>query len=66
MRSNDLGDYFPIMAVCLGHEVVYYILSGYDYDALIHVSGEEGILHPIQNAVRTNVLYKDMSDNLFE
>lgn len=30
MKANDEGDFFPIFAVCLGHEAVHYILSGYD------------------------------------
>jgi anthranilate/para-aminobenzoate synthase component II len=30
IAANDAGDFFPIMAVCLGHEAVAYILSDYD------------------------------------
>jgi gamma-glutamyl hydrolase len=30
IKANDEGDYFPIMAVCLGHEAIHYILSDYD------------------------------------
>lgn len=30
MKANDENDYFPVMAVCLGHEALAYILSGYD------------------------------------
>jgi gamma-glutamyl hydrolase len=31
LKANDDGDYFPIMGVCLGHEALHYILSGYDH-----------------------------------
>ena len=29
MEVNDLGEVFPVMATCLGHELIYYILSDY-------------------------------------
>jgi gamma-glutamyl hydrolase len=29
IAANDAGDFFPIMGICLGHEVVTYILNGY-------------------------------------
>jgi len=30
ISANDRGEIFPIMAVCLGHEALMYILSDYD------------------------------------
>ena len=27
---NNNGGYFPIMGICLGHELIHYVLSDYD------------------------------------
>jgi hypothetical protein len=29
IAANDEGDFFPIMGICLGHEMIAYILNGY-------------------------------------
>jgi gamma-glutamyl hydrolase len=29
LEVNDNNDFFPVMAECLGHEILHYILSGY-------------------------------------
>ena len=29
--AKEQGDYFPIMGICLGHELLMYMFSGHDY-----------------------------------
>ena len=35
-----MGDSFPVMGVCLGHEAIHYVILGYELvKKLIHIIG---------------------------
>ena len=65
IEQNLKGDYFPIMAVCLGHEQIHYILSDYDKNVRISVVDESPTKHGLDNVTRSANFYKEMSDQLF-
>lgn len=65
MKANDEGDFFPIFAVCLGHEAVHYILSGYDDRYLIRVVNESARSHHLNVTNKNALFYKDLSPELY-
>ena len=47
MIQTDNGNFFPVWATCLGHEMVHYILSGYNNTILMKVLNEQNITRPV-------------------
>lgn len=46
-EQNDKGKVFPLYGICLGHQLLSYLTSGYDYDVIQLVDGE----HPTVNTI---------------
>lgn len=39
MEQNDLGKPFPVWGICLGHQLLSYLTSGYDSQVIQRVTG---------------------------
>lgn len=37
--ENDKGNYFPILGICLGHQTLHFVVSGYKFAVLTALDG---------------------------
>jgi len=65
LEATSLGETFPVLAICLGHQALHYILSGYKTPFLFRVYDESAINHALENVVRDSGLYRDLNSYLF-
>lgn len=43
MKAYDNGDYFPIYGICLGFEVLNFVISGYDNEIITPILEENDV-----------------------
>jgi gamma-glutamyl hydrolase len=59
LQANDQGDYFPVVGICMGFQLLH-ILAADDYDILTHsVFKSESIMMPLmftRDAVHSRLL----------
>ena len=63
MAETKKGNPFPIWGTCLGMQLLSYLTSGYDLNAISPVRGELAIRNTLQ-IQPDNTLFKDLSSDL--
>lgn len=66
LTAKNNGEVFPIFAICLGHEAVHYVISGYQTPYLFRVYDEGAVSHALENVDRTSLLFKDLDNSLYK
>lgn len=66
MEENKRGEPFPIFAICLGHQLLHYVLSGYDKPYRVDISNGVKVLRVLQDVDREAKVYSALSDDLFQ
>ncbi|CAD8141127.1 unnamed protein product [Paramecium octaurelia] len=66
LKINKEGGWFPIIGICLGHEVMHYILSNYSENFLIDVKGNDKVTRPINIHYRQAYFYSQMKEELYQ
>ncbi|CAD8060334.1 unnamed protein product [Paramecium sonneborni] len=66
LKINKEGGWFPVIGICLGHEVMHYILSNYSANFLIDVKGQDKVTKPINIQYRQAYFYGQMNEELYQ
>lgn len=64
--QNEGGKVFPLLGICLGHQLLSYLTSGYDDNWIQRVDGEAPVVNNITLTANNSYIFSKIPENLLK